>query len=438
MPSPTSVAQAPEGDTAAPSDPQDFSRRIVRALSFGSGSARAAQRKNAAAVPSTKIKRSVSFDRTKRDGARPAAADDDPEPSVLDHVGEFLRPIVTFELTVMESAERYREWANVHGHDGRAAAVLQRGWQQKRQVDAARAELAGRRAARDGDAATALQDAFRRARLRRDAKAQLAEAKRRHMLLVLFMRSELKAAHAMQRAYFRFADRKRHGAAATIQAGWRGRGGRAAAAARRRRRDHDERRRQRELAIAAAFARGEARAALIIQRHGRLLLGRLTERRAAAIRKVHEDRMAEKSRQRAAAERAARREREAMLRAEEKLRAAHDDGAAARRAAEADRALMQRPLQRRALAWPHRWQPMVIEVAGAGTPDAALVCAPPAKKGAGRPPKGERRVPLERVRHAAALDPEACRFGVTVEGVVWELRAESEAAMGAWLRALGR
>ena len=92
----------------------------------------------------------------------------------------------------------------------------------------------------------------------------------------------------------------------------------------------------------------------------------------------------------------------------------------------------------RALAWPHRWQPMVIEVAGAGTPDAALVCAPPAKKGAGRPPKGERRVPLERVRHAAALDPEACRFGVTVEGVVWELRAESEAAMGAWLRALGR
>ena len=51
---------------------------------------------------------------------------------------------------------------------------------------------------------------------------------------------------------------------------------------------------------------------------------------------------------------------------------------------------------------------------------------------------GERRVPLERVRHAAALDPEACRFGVTVEGVVWELRAESEAAMGAWLRALSR
>ena len=47
-------------------------------------------------------------------------------------------------------------------------------------------------------------------------------------------------------------------------------------------------------------------------------------------------------------------------------------------------------------------------------------------------------VPLERVRHAAALDPEACRFGVTVEGVVWELRAESEAAMGAWLRALSR
>ena len=141
MPSPTSVAQAPEGDTAAPSDPQDFSRRIVRALSFGSGSARAAQRKNAAAVPSTKIKRSVSFARTKRDGARPAAAADDPEPSVLDHVGEFLRPIVTFELTVIESAERYREGANVHGHDGRAAAVLQRGWQQKRQVDAARAEL---------------------------------------------------------------------------------------------------------------------------------------------------------------------------------------------------------------------------------------------------------------------------------------------------------
>ena len=97
MPSPTSVAQAPEGDTAAPSDPQDFSRRIVRALSFGSGSARA-QRKNAAAVPSTKIKRSVSFDRTKRDGARPAAADDDPEPSVLDHVGEFLRPIVRLFL----------------------------------------------------------------------------------------------------------------------------------------------------------------------------------------------------------------------------------------------------------------------------------------------------------------------------------------------------
>ena len=47
-------------------------------------------------------------------------------------------------------------------------------------------------------------------------------------------------------------------------------------------------------------------------------------------------------------------------------------------------------------------------------------------------------MPLERVRHAAALDPEACRFGVTVEGVVWELRAESEAAMGAWLRALSR
>ena len=328
----------------------------------------------------------------------------------------------------MESAERYREWANVHGHDGRAAAVLQRGWQQaagRRGAGGARRAAGGARRRRGDGAAGRL----RRARLRRDAKAQLAEAKRRHMLLVLFMHSELQAAHAMQRAYFGSptgAARRGGG-----DSGWRGRGGRAAAARRRRRRDHDERRRQRARHRRGVRPRRGA-AALIIQRHGRLLLGRLTERRAAAIRKVHEDRMAEVEAARGD-ERAARREREAMLRAEE-LRAAHDDGAAARRAAEADRALMQRPLQRRALAWPHRWRPGDRGRRRRHARRRARLRAS-AKGAAGRRGRAPRAARAR--RHAAALDPEACRFGVAVEGVVWELRGVGSGD-GRVLRALSR
>ena len=222
----------------------------------------------------------------------------------------------------MESAERYREWANVHGHDGRAAAVLQRGWLQKRRVGAAR-RTAGRRAARDGPA-TALQDAFRRARRR--TQAQLAERKRRHMLLVLFMLG-LKAAHAMQRAYFRFADRKRHGAAATVRAGWRD-GGRAAAA----RGGGDAITTSgggSAVAIAAAFARGEAPRGAHHPAPRPPAARAPTERaprRFGGPRGPHaEDRAARGGRARGAAR------ARGDARAEEKLRAAHDDGAAAAR-----------------------------------------------------------------------------------------------------------